>query len=393
MMSAFALPVSGCSQVALVDRFQGVLIGAALAMEESQQAVMWWQSGQAIAQTLISGAVAVDSAASTPDRASRRMICGDTSWDQGLLALPLFLASGDLTSGDQLNQWQGYEARNAWVWDILGLDISAVDSSLRGDRHKQDADAQSLNPRVSRSLSSTAQVVEAPIWMLPYALVPITLVHILHSDLNAGYSHQTLLKSLAESLPIDDTNVVNQSMESLCQSLVQCVEQAVDSAQSLDVFLRSVRHQIDEAALGARSLLMDAGLEESVVFPRLATDGVLVSLLLYCLVATPAEYDMTLQRFRRALSSKEMNQFEDLQPYLKLSQPSAIATLGSLLGACGGQSNLPLCKFHAIMPSQFPNSPPHNQVFADSVYTDLMMWGGRLYAFWAGMIPSVCLQI
>jgi len=366
---------SSTARVALVSRFQGMLVGAALATKDSQSDIVWWSPVEAIARQLISrAAVKISSSSSQPEQASSGVIGGTTSWEQGLLAMPLFLADFD-----QFTDWPRSEAWIFHYWDAHGRKGTAQNQD--GDRQEQTFNGQE---RKAASLSLALS--------LPYRLVPLALSRILRSDSPSGCSCQKLLKSLEASLPTDGDNWESKVAQILCRPLLQCVDQAIDSSQSLDGFLQKVRQVVEDARLTLTTLALTTSVDDdTATFSQAAADGVLVAVLLYSLVFTPAEYDTTLQRFRRALNSEEMNQFEVFQPYLKSAQQSAIATLGGLLGACGGQSSLPLRRFQLTAKSR--GSATQAQFLDDNLYTELMVWGVRLWAFWSGVLPSVCLQL
>ncbi|MGB3492979.1 MAG: hypothetical protein WBA57_09645 [Elainellaceae cyanobacterium] len=367
--------VSIPNRISLLDRFQGILLGSHLAMGNAHQNAMWLQVILAIAQRLGLTSAANVSMLSSPTDASDEVKLTN-SWEQGLQALPVVLAHFD-----QLHDWRCYEVIVANVQDVGG-DYFA-DSGDRQNQLSQD--------------SLTANVM---LCGLPYALVPCALATILSSGLHSRQACQLLIEALDKGLQTEPSPLADGSTLLLCHQLLHCVKDAVDSSQGLDTFLRKVRHVVDQTKASTDPVATDPVAADPVAADpaQIAADGVLVAILLYCLMSTPEDYDVTIRRFQRILDCQEMSRFEELQPYLQRSQPSAIATLGGLLGAVGGQSSLPLSFVHTHVRTMITASEskegqtPYRDV-PSKIYTELMDLGMRLWGLWSGIDPSLCRQL
>lgn len=346
------------TKISTLNRFQGVLVGTALAINETQPRMMWLQTVQAIAKHLMAESTTNRSETELFVQKNDNFLASESVWERGLTVLPLVL-----TNIDRLQEWN-------------------VATGMAGDR-PNDSNVDLLK-------------LEANIKELPYALIPFSLATILNLGLDSTNLRQTLFKDLLASLRKNGSDSSLETVEavrSLCRELIQSVEQALNEAQSVTVFLRRVRHVLDDFLACSPTVAIATTRETKPRHIRIAADSLLMALLLYCLGSTPEEYGISLQRLQQVLDCEHMKQFEEFQPYLKLSQKSVIATLGALLGAIGGQSSLSLAQFCPATSSVQRAALSLKRSLDSHAYTESLVWGMRLWALWSGVAPRFCLTL
>lgn len=356
----------------LANRFQGTLLGVALAADFSISAdkrsplnpeqMAWWAAARAIAQHLIEGSPAAVTATSQSQQQLAQTKPSETAteylvetsptmatpWSRGLEVLPLMLARSDW-----LYRWRHYKTLVSRYEEAIALPSDASTS--------------------------------ADLYSLPYALVPQTLSALLHPSV-LSQPCESILTTLIASLIDGHPDKPTEPLTAFCLELLQCLQQVLESVQGMSTLLPALSQVTHKATVKSQRS------SSQLVSDSHLADGVLIALMLYCLLTTPAEFDVALTRFCRGLSHPEMTRFEDMQPYIKSVQRFAIATLGGLLGAQGGRLRLPQMGVQSLVKFNEDLQSSTLQPVAGEIYAELIVWGTRLWAFWSGATPTVCLQ-